>query len=150
MNIEKITLPNGTETSYFDNSNAEEITFVLCKGVMSFKAVTVVATQSVAIKLVDTLTSYVEKPFDKSIIAADDNNVCLITFKRSKLPLSGKVNISYTPLVACGTDLEMISKKNMLVYDGIDVGLFTGLVNLNNSIVLFGLEEEEKDNGKDA
>jgi hypothetical protein len=41
-----------------------------------------------------------------------------------------------------------MSGNNMMVYDGIDVGLFNGLVNLNNSIVLFGLEEEEKDNGK--
>lgn len=147
MNIEKFKLPNGTETSYFEKSTAKEIAFVLCKGVMSFKAVTVVATQPVAIKLVDTLTSHTEKPFAKSMIA-DDDSVCLITFKRSKLPLSDKVNIFYTPLAACGTDLEMISGKNMLVYDGIDVGLFNGLVNLNNSIVLFGLEEEEENNGK--
>lgn len=148
MNIEKITLPNGTETSYFDNSNAEEITFVLCKGVLSVGKITVVATQSVAIKLIDSLESHVEKSFDKSMIADDDNSVCLITFKRSKLPLSDKVNIFYTPLAACFTDLEIISGKNMLVYDGIDVGLFNALVNLKNKIVLFGLEEEEKDNGK--
>lgn len=148
MDIEKFKLPNGSETYYFEKSNAKEIAFVLCKGVMSFKAVTVVATQPVAIKLVDTLTSYTEKPFDKSIIAADDDSVCLITFKRSKLPLSDKVNISYTPLAACFADLEMISGKNMLVYDGIDVGLFNALVNLKNSIVLFGLEEEEENNGK--
>lgn len=147
MDIEKFKLPNGNETYYFEKSNAKEIAFVLCKGVMSFKAVTVVATHPVAIKLVDTLESYTEKPFDKSMIA-DDDSVCLITFKRSKLPLSGKVNIFYTPLAACFADLEMISGKNMLVYDGIDVGLFNGLVNLNNSIVLFGLDMEEKDNGK--
>ena len=147
MEIEKFKLPNGSETYYFEKSAAEEITFVLCKGVMSFKAVTVVATQPVAIKLVDTLTSHTEKPFDKSMIA-DDDSVCLITFKRSKLPLSDKVNIFYTPLAACGTDLKMITGKNMLIYDGIDVGLFNGLVNLNNSIVLFGLEEEEENNGK--
>lgn len=148
MEIEKYKLPNGIETSYFEKSTAEEITFVLCKGVMSFKTVTVVATQSVAIKLVDSLTSHAEKPFDKSMIADDDNSVCLITFKRSKLPLSDKVNIFYTPLAACFADLEMISGKNMLVYDGIDVGLFNGLVNLNNSIVLFGLDMEEEDNEK--
>lgn len=148
MEIEKFKLPNGSETYYFEKSTAEEITFVLCKGVMSFKTVTVVATQSVAIKLVDSLTSYVEKPFDKSMIADDDNSVCLITFKRSKLPLSEKVNIFYTPLAACFADLEMISGKNMLIYDGIDVGLFNGLVNLNNSIVLFGLDMEGEDNGK--
>lgn len=147
MDIEKFKLPNGIETYYFEKSTAEEIAFVLCKGVMSFKAVTVIATQSVAITLIDTLTSYVEKPFDKNMIA-DDDSVCLITFMRSKLPLSDKVNISYTPLAACFTDLEMISGKNMLVYDGIDVGLFNGLVNLKNSIVLFELEEEEENNGK--
>lgn len=147
MEIEKFKLPNGSETYYFEKSTAEEITFVLCKGVMSFKAVTVVATQPVAIKLVDTLTSHTEKPFDKSMIA-DDDSVCLITFKRSKLPLSDKVNIFYTPLAACGTDLKMITGKNMLIYDGIDVGLFNGLVNLNNSIVLFGLDMEEENNGK--
>lgn len=148
MEIEKFKLPNGSETYYFEKSTAEEITFVLCKGVMSFKTVTVVATQPVAIKLIDSLTSYVEKPFDKSMIADDDNSVCLITFKRSKLPLSEKVNIFYTPLAACFADLEMISGKNMLIYDGIDVGLFNGLVNLNNSIVLFGLDMEGEDNGK--
>lgn len=147
MDIEKFKLPNGNETYYFEKSNAKEIAFVLCKGVMSFKAVTVVATQPVAIKLIDSLESYTEKPFDKSMIA-DDDSVCLITFKRSKLPLSGKVNIFYTPLAACGTDLEIITGQNMLVYDGIDVGLFNGLVNLKNKIVLFGLEEEEEDNGK--
>lgn len=149
MDIEKFKLPNGTETYYFEKSTADEIAFVLCKGVMSFKAVTVVATQPVAIKIVDALTSHAEKPFDKSMIT-DDDSVCLITFKRSKLPLSDKVNIFYTPLAACFTDTEIITGKNMLIYDGIDVGLFNGLVNLNNSIVLFGLEEEEKDNGKDA
>lgn len=148
MDIEKFKLPNGTETYYFENSTAKEIAFVLCKGVMSFKAVTVVATQLVAIKLIDTLESYTEKPFDKSIIVADDDSVCLITFKRSKLPLSDKVKIFYTLLAACGTDLEIITGQNMLVYDGIDVGLFNGLVNLKNSIVLFGLEEEEEDNEK--
>lgn len=147
MEIEKFKLPNGSETYYFEKSTAEEITFVLCKGVMSFKTVTVVATQSVAIKLVDSLTSHAEKPFDKSMIA-DDDSVCLITFKRSKLPLSEKVNIFYTPLAACFADLEIISGKNMLVYDGIDVGLFNGLVNLNNSIVLFGMKEEEENNEK--
>lgn len=147
MEIEKFKLPNGIETYYFEKSTAEEITFVLCKGVMSFKIVTVVATQSVAIKLVDSLTSYTEKPFDKTMIA-DDDSVCLITFKKSKLPLSDKVNIFYTPLAACFADLELISSKNMLVYDGIDVGLFNGLVNLNNSIVLFGMKEEEENNGK--
>lgn len=148
MEIEKFKLPNGSETYYFEKSTAEEITFVLCKGVMSFKTVTVVATQPVAIKLIDSLTSYVEKPFDKSMIADDDNSVCLITFKKSKLPLSDKVNIFYTPLAACFADLEIISGKNMLIYDGIDVGLFNGLVNLNNSIVLFGLDMEGEDNEK--
>lgn len=142
MNIEKFKLPNGTETSYFDKSTAEEIAFVLCKGVMTVGKITVVATQSAVITIIDSLTSFVEKPFDKSMIA-DNEGVCLITFKRSKLPLSDKVNIFYTPLAACGTDIEMISGKNMLVYDGIEIGLFNGLVNLNNKIVLFGLDMEE-------
>lgn len=109
------------------------------KGIIAVGTITLVATQSVALTLIDSLTNFAEKPFIKSIIA-DDDSVCLITFKRSKPILSDKVNISYTPIGACG--MEMISGQNMLVYDWIDAELFYDLVNLNNKIVLFGLEEK--------
>lgn len=139
MNIEKITLSNEAEISYFSKSTVEEITYTLYKGIIAVGTITLVATQSVALTLIDSLTNFAEKPFIKSIIA-DDDSVCLITFKRSKPILSDKVNISYTPIGACG--MEMISGQNMLVYDWIDAELFYDLVNLNNKIVLFGLEEK--------